>query len=194
MDRVSRAIHIRTGSREAADAIDAWLNRHDVATLSLTNVYDACVYLLRKYDMIADLAFVGTDWLAAEDFAILDYLRQTWPRVGIVVYGCTANTPRVDVLPLMRALPAGDLTRQLSENTPTEMLARLYARATPLGEPPPAREKPAQTAIPTPRPAAPRVDTPPPAVQRAEPPDDDLRTILTAEELAELLDRPEQSP
>lgn len=205
---VRRAIHIRTGQRAAVDAIDAWLARHDVDVVRVDDVYGACAHLLRHYERIPDLALLGADWLSEEELSIVAYLRHTWPRVGVVVYGAARSTPMLDMMPMTHSCRVeNDLARLVAES-PDALVQRLRARAASLAPPsgPATRAAPDHTAelrAPAVAPAAARV-APREAVERHEiapgargaagpapvvPP----RATLTAEELSALLDADDES-
>lgn len=200
MTTVRSAIHIRTGQRSATAEVDQWLARYGLAVRACDDAYAACVMLLREFREIPDLAFVGTDWLAVDEHQIVTYLRQTWPPVGIVVYGEARDAPVPDVLPLVTTCCGAVELAAWLRLDPAEVYERL---ARTLGPSPAgggtmaAPEAPrtpvaAPTGLPTFRPARPAVDDrPAPAGLRiapAAPP----RTLLTAEELAALLGPQEQ--
>lgn len=216
---VHRAIHVRTGPPSSADALDQWLAGHGVEIVALDNAYDACVHLLKHYDQVADLALVGTTWLGEQEFRILHYIRETWPRVGVVIYGSANTTPAVEWVPLTMTCPGEAAVRELVTQTPTSLLHRLTDEARvafgqsarPIGE----RREPAallqrRACVPQPG-SMPTRPTPPsklvkrPAEQRpgarpgagastrltvAEP--DPPRAILSAEELSALLGAPDE--
>ena len=82
-----RAIHIRAGQAGAGQAVDNWLEHHGVERVRCADVLDACAFILKNSAHVPDLAFVGVDWLTADDLAIIKYLRETWPAIAIVLYG-----------------------------------------------------------------------------------------------------------
>lgn len=201
MYAVRKAIHIRTGQRARADMVDEWLTDHDVEIVALADVYEACVYLLKHYDQVPDLALVGADWLSASEFAIVRYIRETWPPVGVVVYGGSPDAPAYDFSPLVLTCRSDQALEGLWRRTPTDVLCRLAGEAMPRTVPRPRPEPPHTPAS---RPTS-NMDAPPPlrtgptgrsadepdgltprepAQEAAVPP----RAVLTAEELAALLE------
>jgi hypothetical protein len=193
VDRVSHAIHVRTGQRASAEMVDTWLTRSGVSAAGFDDVYAACVYLLRHYAAIPDLALVGADWLGDDELSIVAYIRQTWPRTAIVVYGGQRETPRYDHWPLTRTVRGADGVRELTGRTPAEVVAQLCAEMPPLaaamslgGERAAGQER-ADSRRTLDVGAGPR----PSEADRGgagRGPDDAPRRILTDEELAALLD------
>ncbi len=131
MVEVRSAIHIRTGQRAAVDTIDGWLARHQVNTVTFDDVYDACVHLLKHYELIPDLALIGSDWLADAEYQIVPYVRQTWPRTALVVYRAAGNIPLVNVLPAMLTCTGEAALDELLASTPTDVARRLCAATDP---------------------------------------------------------------
>ncbi|MBU0641000.1 MAG: hypothetical protein KKB50_19225 [Planctomycetes bacterium] len=189
------AIHLRTGDPGAAAIIDQWLERHGVVVIGCTDAFHACSHMVRNGTEAPLLAFVGTDWLAPDDRAIIRYLHERWPGVGIVLYGAVeagvswANGARLIVCRTRAAL------RDLVAKTPQQLLERSAPQAasnTALRSPPlPRNEPPAPPAVSTcvaagdDAPRAPRrLDNVPPVSGAAEP----THLGLTREELAALLD------
>ncbi len=204
MSSVRKAIHIRTGQRRAADALDDWLDSHNVALVPLNDVYEAAVLLLHKYDDIPDVALVGAEWLASDEFNIITYLRQTWPQVGIVVYGGTSGTPLFDMLPMTCTCRSDAELQRIMADTPAALLARLRGAADGAAPVPTSlshRDATAptiETDKPAARDAAPPTDRVPGAPTGATPHREDVpvdappRAVLTPDELAALLERQEQ--
>lgn len=197
MLEVQRAIHVRTGQRVAADALDGWLARHGVRVDGFGDVYETCVHLLTNYEQTADLALVGMDWLSDDECAIIPYLRQTWPRVGLVLYGAALNSPLIELLPMTLACRLGEPIRQLLAGTPQELLQRMSTKAAVEAREGPPRPRGVPEAGPAlePRPrtspvkgsavAGGMVDAGPSCGEAP-------RSILTAEELAALLQDQEE--
>jgi hypothetical protein len=128
---VRRAVHIRTGPRASVDAIDAWLTAHGVEIVPFNDVYASCVHLLTCYEHIPDLVLVGTDWLAGDELAIVSYVRQTWPRCGIIIYG-DAESPAVELLPLVLTCRGPTALGALLARGPDELVRRLSEQLRPL--------------------------------------------------------------
>lgn len=131
MTRSGPTLHIRTGDPGLADAIDAWLRASAVEPVICVDAYEACVHLLKRAEDVPELVFVGVDWLAPDEQEVIRYVRDTWPAVGMVVYGAplapgVADTPlirvcaaRSDLLPLLAAPPAELVDRFAREGAPT---------------------------------------------------------------------------
>jgi hypothetical protein len=190
---VHSAIHIRTGQKSVVKRVDDWLAAHDVGCVTFDDVYGACVYLLRHYDRIPDLVLVGADWLARDEYNIVSYVRQTWPRVGVVVYGSAGSTPLFDLLPLMIACDSAAALEQLLAESPGAVVRRMLASVSP-GElaaasgAPPAPQQPLGVGpLPPPRGAVEESAAPASSELRVAP-TEPPRSILSAEELSALLD------
>ena len=204
MFEVHNAIHIRTGQRAAGEALDAWLAQHDVDVVAVADAYDACIYLLRHYDRVPDLVLIGTDWLAPDEYNIVSYVRQTWPPVGLVLYGNTGGNAVVELLPMTRMCGTEADLRRLLDASPADVLRDLHEETGPVFVPPrrPAARADDVPARPSPVPgdtrsAPPEADDQPPASRRPRPA---LKlgdagapgSIMTAEELSALLDGPDE--
>jgi hypothetical protein len=200
---VRRAIHVRTGQRAAVDAVDAWLKRHDTEVVSFDDVYAACVHLLQAYERVPDLALIGSDWLGEDEYNIVTYMRQTWPRVGIVVYGESRSTPVFDMLPMTQSCRMEDALRRLIAEPPAVLLEQLRTRASELAATPATTTQPADLRREDPSaPAASREAPRDNGQRRSEQPGQEAtkpvhrearaaefqRSPLTAEELSALLD------
>ena len=129
MATVQTAVHLRTGEPSAAEAIDAWLRRHGVGGTDFGDAYEICTYLVQQSSQVPDLAFVGTDWLAREEFAIVGYIRATWPGVGLVVYSSNGEAPPCESGPLVRVCRAPDALKRLLTDSPQLLLRRLREQA-----------------------------------------------------------------
>jgi hypothetical protein len=151
---VRSAIHVRTGTRASTDAIDAWLSQHQVAVVPFDDVYAACAHLLKNFAQIPDLVFVGTDWLSRDELGIVPYVRQTWSRTGIVVYGEAAETPPFDWLPLVLMCRGKAALDAVLAAPPASVVRRLDEQLRPSGpnlatlenppRQPPGRARPAE--------------------------------------------------
>ncbi len=102
--------------------VDQWLDRQGFQTCEFTDPYMACAHLVRRIADIPDLVFVGADWLSPEELILVQYLRETWPSVGVVVYAngnvsgvCEPAPPAAGLLFLGRTawLP-GELARAVA--------------------------------------------------------------------------------
>jgi len=120
--RVQSALHIRTGQRASAVALDAWLSRHEVAVVGVEDVYEACVYLLKNYEQVADLVLIGVDGLAEDEAAIIGRVRDTWPRAGIVIYGRPGAFPVPCVAPPLQVCCTTEALDRVLSQTPAQLL------------------------------------------------------------------------
>ncbi len=141
MAEVRRAVHLRTGPRASADAIDAWLREHELKTAAFDNAYACCAHLLTAYEHIPDLAFVGSDWLTGDELAIVSYIRQTWPRCGIVIYGDN-EMPASELVPLVLTSRGRQQLGPLLAAGPDALLRRLNAQLRPMALGPGMSESP----------------------------------------------------
>jgi len=196
-----RALHLRTSSNRADQLVERWLRQHGVEVLRCADAWQACLSALQRRGEPVELAFVGLEWLAADELAVLHHVREAWPRVGLVIVACAGESllmppPRTIVCRGLQAL------RRLLSGGPDQLLQR-FARferverrpltpAMPASAAPPARsletELPREIVAPdagSPA-AAPGHDGEPPA-----PPTDNQRRAgpvgLTPEEVAALL-------
>ena len=132
MYAVRNAMHIRTGQRAAAEAVDAWLGQHQVDVAAFADVYAACAFLLKHFDRVPELTFIGADWLAESEFAIARYIRETWPRTGIVLYGSAGVPLGADVAPLVLTCRGEAALREVIALRPAEVLRKIHSTAAPL--------------------------------------------------------------
>ena len=203
MSLVRSALHLRTGETTAAEAISSWLRHYRVGGTDFSDAFEACVYLLEQSEQTPDLAFVGTDWLTPDEFPIIRYIHETWPGVGVIVYGDGGELPPQESGALLWRCRSVDALRQLLAESPSVLLQRLRQRngddvaplpksepeasVGPLPQPAPEQScKQAPTRIPD-RACGPR------RYPRADERNSlASRSVLTAEELAALLhDEPE---
>jgi hypothetical protein len=187
-----KAIHLHAGQSQGAELVDAWLRRHRVREIGLKDPYEACVYLIRHAEQVPDLAFVDADSLTREELTIVQYLRETWPAIGIIIYSNRDQAELPDSGPLQRACHGAASLRQLLESPPERLLRRLRIF--------PDQEPNGGTRRGNSRPAVARADTTPPQppaglpAQPAPPrkqTDNLPRGILSPEELSALLEEKE---
>ncbi len=186
MFAVRRAVHIRTGQRAAAEALDGWLAQHAVEVVGLPDVYDGCVYLLRNYATVPDLVLIGVDWLAEDEFALVRYVRETWPRAGVVIYGSSAATPSFDWAAWTYTCRSDAALREMIAEPPAALLQRLAASAAPAPALPPAADVlPDEQALPLPPASAPGAHDQP-APDHAERSDGRLSAAAESSDAGEL--------
>jgi len=123
--RVQSALHVRTGQRTSAVALDAWLSRHEVAVVGVEDVYEACVYLLKNYEQVPDLVLIGMDGLAEDEAAIIGRVRDTWPRAGIVIYGRPGAFAVPCVAPPVQVCCTTEALDRLLSQTPAQLLGAM---------------------------------------------------------------------
>ncbi len=81
------AIHICVGDRTAEDAVNDWLQEGGATVVDLGDAYAATTYLIRHRDQPPCICAVGAHWLRTDEMVLLTYIRRTWPRTPLVVYG-----------------------------------------------------------------------------------------------------------
>jgi hypothetical protein len=91
MRDASAVFHLRTGDRLAAQRIDAWLDQENAEVFGYGDVYRACACLVLAEGKKPDLAFIGLDWLIGNELAIVGYVQRAWPGSTLVVYGAPIN-------------------------------------------------------------------------------------------------------
>lgn len=84
-DRV--IFHLRTGDAPLARTIAAWIRSHGATSIDCADVFEAALALLRPRGQSPELAFIGAAGLPREHLAIIRFMRETWPRIGLVAYG-----------------------------------------------------------------------------------------------------------
>ena len=84
---LSGAIHLCTGQPDEAARIDRWLTAHDVPIEHVEDPFRLCVLMLRQPELAPDMALLGGSGLTGDDWAVLHYLKETWPHIGIIAYG-----------------------------------------------------------------------------------------------------------
>jgi hypothetical protein len=130
---VRTALHIRTGQPATGAALEGWLARHTVDVVGCDDVYEACVRLLQNYDAVPDLVLLGADWLNADEYRIVRYVRETWPRAGILIYGRIEPSPAWHATPMLHVCHTPGALDKLIAATPAQLLQRLCADTAPLG-------------------------------------------------------------
>jgi hypothetical protein len=120
---------LRTGDQGIDGAISTWLERHDVEVVGCADPFEACAFALTQRGSAPDLAFIGVDWLAPEELAIVDYLREIWPELSAVVYGGAQATARLEPnAPALVCRSAEGLRRMLADS-PDALLSQPRAAA-----------------------------------------------------------------
>ena len=108
--------------------MDAWLTRHKVAVTAHDDAYAACVHLLTRYSQIPELALVGTDWLPADEFELAAFIRHTWPRTLIVLYGDAPGPVAYPARPLVLTYVGCPGLDRLCAEVPAELAVRACAQ------------------------------------------------------------------
>lgn len=185
-----KAFHLLAGQSQGAELVDAWLRRHRVRQVVLKDPYEACVYLIRHADQVPDFAFVDADSLTREELIIVQYLRETWPGVGIIIYSGHDQAELPDSGPLQRASRGTAGLRQLLGSSPERLLRRLriFPDQDANGGAQRGNSRPTGSRTETPPAQGPPAGSPP---QPAPPPtktDNLPRGILSPEELSALLE------
>jgi len=129
---VRQALHIRTGQRAAVEMLDAWLADHAVAVVPISDVYAACAHLLQRYEQVAELVLLGADWLAKGELSILRYVRETWPRAAVVVYGTARDLAACELAPLTLVCQGSAELERLVAQTPEAIVRRIHGEPVPL--------------------------------------------------------------
>ncbi len=177
MPQVHTAIHVRTGHGVHAQHVDAWLARHAVAVTAHDDAYAACVHLLTHYAQIPEFALVGADWLAPDEYELVAFIRHTWPRTVIVLYGDAPESAGFATWPLVRTCVGSAGVDRLCAESPAQLVALACVQL-----PRPATGKPRRAHLTNP---ALGLSTPAAWLAPAPWPP---RTLLTPEELASLTD------
>lgn len=87
MEEARKVLHLRTGLKSVTERIGAWLAREGAERIDCADAFDACVYALQNRGHDVAAVFVGTDWLAPDEYPVLHRLQETWPTAVTVVYG-----------------------------------------------------------------------------------------------------------
>jgi hypothetical protein len=124
------AIHICVGDRVAENAVNEWLHSGGARVAELGDVYSAGAHLIRHRDDPPAVCVVGANWLRPDELIILAYIRRTWPRTPLVVYG----------LPVGEQLPR-DAGRAVVCRSPVELQALLSEPLESLLSAAPARDE-----------------------------------------------------
>jgi hypothetical protein len=131
--RVRRAIHIGCGGARGAQALDAWLDRHGIERTCCADAFDACAHILTSSACVPELAFVAADRLTNEELVILGYLRETWPAVGIVLYGRDAESDSRTRDARTLVCPSAVALREVLAASPAHLLARFQQCSSAIG-------------------------------------------------------------
>lgn len=90
-------IHMRTGDRVAAGDVDAWCARHQIELTTADDAFSGLGALLSEA-VPFDWIWIGLDWLAPDEVAVVRYARQRCPSAAIVVYGAAQIAVAPDML------------------------------------------------------------------------------------------------
>ncbi len=90
------AAHLQTGEPAAMTEVDQWLRNHGVRTVNWPDAFAACTHLLIHANEVPDLVLIGLEWLPTDEVDIARYIRETWPGVGMVLYGAATEKTVLD--------------------------------------------------------------------------------------------------
>jgi hypothetical protein len=122
LERSQKAIHLRTGDRATDGAVSAWLERHGVEVIPCADAFEACTVALSHSPVVPELAFVGADWLAPDEIAIVSYFRETWPGITIVIYGSASATAGFEATALTHVCRSAAAVRRMLAAPPVALL------------------------------------------------------------------------
>lgn len=187
--RIRRALHL-VSEPVAAARIDRWLSTAAISVHRFDDVYRLCADLARGSLPPPDLICLGCDLLTDDELHIVRFLRRVWPAVPVLLYG--SRTVRLPAAGPLRHLGGGEALARALRDPPDALLKRL---GLPLGAPGAAAASPSSG---RPQPStAPAEQVDPragatPAASDTVPINGGaaLRSLLTPEELASLLERP----
>lgn len=93
-------LHLSTAERSASADVSAWAEAcGDAEVMVCGDAFDACVQALQP-SASYDLIFVGTDRLAVDEFVVVRYLRESFPKAVLILYGQDAGLVEYSVMPL----------------------------------------------------------------------------------------------
>jgi hypothetical protein len=124
-----KAIHVRTGDRGTDGAVSAWLERHGVEVVACVDAFEACTLALTQGKPEPDLAFIGADWLAPDETALIGYLRETWPQLTTVIYGSAQATARFEARPPTLVCRSAEGLRRMLASPPDALRNKSRAAA-----------------------------------------------------------------
>lgn len=182
----------------AGARVDDWLTAAGVTTCRFRCPYALCAALSTAAIGPPELVLIGSDLLEDAELAIIDYVRRRWPDVPLVLYGRRCGVRRLAGRALCLDSPAAlrgalrgspdDLLRSLAETH------RSQARVVEVSGGP----TPQVPAAPDESSGGPQAPAPPAASDTPQPSDEQapitspfpLRSLLSPEELAALLEGP----
>ncbi len=130
-----KVIHLRTGDAAIDDRIAAWLRRHAATVVECADAFEACVVAIKHRQPPPQLAFIGADWLAPDEFSILGYLRETWPTIGIVVTGSPRVIATFPASPRTHICRSEAMLQQMFASTPAVLYEQLAGGVPHLDDP-----------------------------------------------------------
>lgn len=95
VDQPLTVLHLATADHASTAQVDAWLQRYSTSVSRCSDVFDACLNLIRSPEHVPDLVLLGADYLLTDELNIFDYLRETWPSAIVVVYGDAERCARL---------------------------------------------------------------------------------------------------
>lgn len=124
-----RVVHLCTGDLAWQNCLDRWLDAAGVVVSRFENAYSLCAHMLQNRNQAPDAVALGVDWLNCYELQIVKYVRQSWPRAVIIVYG-TPQAP-VDHATLDRLIVCSSRAQldALLKRRMQDVLAGFQARA-----------------------------------------------------------------
>lgn len=128
MSAACRAVHVCYGDPSLQDVVQSWLAAHQVETSVFEDSYALTAHLILHSDHLADLAFIGADWIPADEESVVEYISETWPGAIIVIYGhrCDQLGPAGD--PRIIRIASRDALERLAAERPEDFVASVRAR------------------------------------------------------------------
>jgi hypothetical protein len=91
MPPAPRVLHLATGDPVGVYAVETWLRARDLPAVVCHEALECAALMLSEPDLTPDVALIGAAWLDASEHAIIDYVRERWPAIRIIVYGRDAE-------------------------------------------------------------------------------------------------------
>lgn len=125
------AFHLRGTDRKSVDLVDGWLVQHHFKVNGAPDALTACAHLVLAPKPAPMLAFISTDLFGPRDMVLLEHLRETWPRTGLVLYGAKLYVSAASHRELTLVAPSRARLRGLLANSPEALRERLLRLSLP---------------------------------------------------------------